>query len=148
MPKRVRSESERRLRRRLYDAQKRLCLEELHSKQLEHDLACLRNLFVSTFSPPLLAVNGRAWAPTLGVAWARTLCHGDVFLVFLVSVDGAMHNFGFLTSHTQMCVVEGDSPGSCVVNLTSTLSRSSVSLVFRSEKEAAAFVCGIFADSV
>ena len=99
MPKRVRSEGERRVRRRLRDTEKRLSLEETHTVQLEHELACLRHLFVYTLAPPLLVVDDQAWAPTLSVAWAKALRHGDVFLVFLVAEDGAMHNFGFLTPH-------------------------------------------------
>ena len=148
MPKRVRGEGERRVRRRLRDTEKRLSLEEMHTVQLEHELAFLRNLFVYTFLPPLLVVDGKAWAPSLSVAWAKVLRHGDVFLVFLVAVDAAMHNFGFLTSHTQICVLEGSARGSCVVNLASMLSHFSVSLLFQSEKEAAEFVWGIYADPV
>lgn len=148
MPKRVRSEGERRVRRRLRDTEKRLSLEETHTVQLEHELACLRHLFVYTLSPPLLVVDGQAWAPTLSVVWAKVLRHGDVFLVFLVAEDGAMHNFGFLTPHTQIWVREGMVHGSCVVILASAPSRSSVSLVFHTEKEAAEFVWGIYADPV
>ena len=85
--------------------------------------------FVCTFSPPPLEVDGQAWASTLSVAWASTLSvawakvmrHGDVFLVFLVAVDGTMHSFGFLASHMQICVLEGRSCGSCAVNLASVL---------------------------
>jgi hypothetical protein len=134
--------------RRLRDTEKRLSLEETHTVQLEHELACLRHLFVYTLSPPLLVVDGQAWAPTLSVAWAKVLRHGDVFLVFLVAEDGAMHNFGFLTPHTQIWVREGMVHGSCVVILASAPSRSSVSLVFHTEKEAAEFVWGIYADPV
>jgi hypothetical protein len=137
------------LRRRLRDAEKRLSLEELHTQKLEQELTCLRNIFVSAFSPT--ASDGtpfwpvRAGVVTISVVWARVMQHGDAALMFLVAKDGAMHNYGFLLSCTQVCVFEDSACKTQVVNLACMLSCSNMSLVFDDHAHAEAFLRDVYA---
>ena len=136
------------LRRRLRDAEKRLSLEELHTQKLEQELTCLRNIFVTTFSPtasdctPFWPV--RAGIVTISVVWARVMKHGDAALMFLVAKDGKMHNYGFLLSCTQVCVFEDSACKTQVVNLACMLSCSNMSLVFDDHVHSDAFLRDVY----
>ena len=137
------------LRRRLQDAEKRLSLEEMHTQKLEQELTCLRNIFVSAFSPT--ASDGtpfwpvRAGVYTIWVVWARVMKHGDAALMFLVAQDGEMHNYGFLLSCTQVCVFEDSARKTQVVNLACMLSCSNMSLVFAGDAHCEAFLRDVYA---